>query len=488
MSIRLRLLLSYMAMLMVPIVLFFIATVILGIAFAGDFRSVVHDYLNPQTVNETKQQEQALQAELNKALVSDPDAFLSKPAIEQWDQRFRGVHYGLVVTHNNQIIYLSKNFPIPGKANGELLNNETPVVTDGLPQFIRDINPDGQIVFHYQDQSPGSVIILNDPTPIGIFIRNFFLLLLVTLLVILILTNGTLTFLVSRSILRPLKRLKQSIEQIKEGNLNHEVKVYSSDEIGQLCLAFDEMRVKLKESIDVQLQYEENRKELISNISHDLRTPVTAIKGYVDGIKDGVADTPEKFSKYIQTISTKANDLDRLIDELFLFSKLDLKKVPFHFEKVDLAAFLQDSLEEYQLDHRTISFSFEQSLPGPVFVRADREKLKRVVINIVENSLKVIDPELGTITVTLKQETKANGRPAVAVTIADNGPGIDPAALPFIFERFYRGDPARNTGSGGSGLGLAIAKQIIDEHGGEIWAASQPGAGTTLTFRLELVD
>ncbi len=113
--------------------------------------------------------------------------------------------------------------------------------------------------------------------------------------------------------------MKLATEKIRDGNLNFKVKARTKDEIGQLSMAYEEMRQRLKESIDLQLKYEENRKELISNISHDLRTPITAIKGYVEGIRDGVADTPEKMDKYLSTIYRRATDMDSLIDDLFLF-------------------------------------------------------------------------------------------------------------------------------------------------------------------------
>ncbi len=147
--------------------------------------------------------------------------------------------------------------------------------------------------------------------------EGFFPLLFFSLLVILVVTNSVLTYLVSRSIIRPLNRLKKAAEEIKEGNLDFSVESASRDEIGQLSNAFEEMRHQLKVSIERQLRFEENRKELISNISHDLKTPITAIKGYVEGIQDGVADTPDKMDKYVRTIYAKADSMDHMIDELF---------------------------------------------------------------------------------------------------------------------------------------------------------------------------
>jgi signal transduction histidine kinase len=297
-----------------------------------------------------------------------------------------------------------------------------------------------------------------------------------------VVTNGLLTYFVSRSIVRPLKALKRAAEQIKDGNLDYVVKSNSTDEIGELFVAFEQMRGKLKHSIDLQLQYEENRKELISNISHDLKTPVTSIKGYVEGILDGVADTPDKLDKYVKTIYAKATDMDRLIDELFLFSKLDLHNVPFHFEKVDLSRFLEDCTEELQFDlnEKGISLTFNLPKDTAFQVVADREKLKRVVLNLLENAVKYMDQPQGHIIIRLLEQEDL-----VLVQIKDNGQGIPEDALPYIFERFYRADPSRNSNTGGSGLGLAIVKQIIEGHGGEIRATSEIGVGTSIFFTLK---
>jgi signal transduction histidine kinase len=299
-----------------------------------------------------------------------------------------------------------------------------------------------------------------------------------------VLTNGLLTYFVSRSIVRPLKALKRAAEQIKEGNLDYVVKSSSKDEIGELFIAFEQMRGKLKHSVDLQFQYEENRKELISNISHDLKTPVTSIKGYVEGILDGVTDTPDKLDKYIKTIYAKATDMDRLIDELFLFSKLDLHNVPFHFEKIDLVRFLQDCTEElhFDMDKKGISLILDMPMDVSLQIAGDREKLKRVVLNVLENAVKYMDQPQGLISIQLAEQEDW-----VLVIIKDNGHGISEDALPHIFERFYRADPSRNSNSGGSGLGLAIVKQIIEGHGGEIRAASEIGIGTSIFFTLKKV-
>lgn len=311
------------------------------------------------------------------------------------------------------------------------------------------------------------------------FEKTFLILRFIGLLCVLIITNGVLTYYISKSILLPIRELAKAAEQISDGNLEYSIKPLRKDELGKLAQAFEIMRERLKESADLKIGYENNRKELIANISHDLKTPITSIKGYVEGIQDGVANTPEKLERYLQTIYTKANDMDHLIDELFLFSKLDLHSVPFEFEKVDLQSYLADVIEEIQFDLEKngveISLFVEhgRSFEGLV----DREQLKRVISNIINNSLKFMDIDEKRIEVYVKMKSKQ-----ILVEIKDNGSGISQENLPNVFDQFYKADLSRSSENGGSGLGLAIVKRIIEEHGGEAWAESEVGQGTSIFF------
>jgi signal transduction histidine kinase len=305
-----------------------------------------------------------------------------------------------------------------------------------------------------------------------------------SLLAVIGLTNGILTFLVSRSLIKPLYTLKHAAEQIKDGNLDHKVNIARNDEIGKLGAAFEEMRSRLSESIRLQLQVEENRKQLVSSISHDLKTPITGIKACLEGIRDGIADTGERRDKYIGMIARKTDEMDRLIDELMLFSQLDLNKLPFHLEPVELSAYLREFVEEIRMDPRMSGVNIVfASKPEhhQVSVIADREKLRRVIMNIFDNSLKYMDKEQKEIRVELDG---GNDGADATVSIRDNGPGIESAALPFIFDRFFRGEPSRNRATGGSGLGLAIVKQIVEGLGGKVWAESREGEGMSIYFTL----
>ncbi|WJH35352.1 HAMP domain-containing histidine kinase [Paenibacillus sp. CC-CFT747] len=475
MSIKVKLLLSYILMTFLPVVLFALITTGLSLTFYGDKENGGTTPFWEQT-NERNDWVAGVRT-LAKA---DPERFTDSAFLNRMDQLLSPLQIGLVVVKNDRMVYSSPSVDRPG------LEEELRRLEPDEPMRKWKPNAAGRYAaerhsLSFPNGGKGDVYILTDWSSFFQGMRQFFPLLLLTLLVVIGLTNGLVTFLVSRNLIRPLYRLKNAAEQIKEGNLNHEIRLNRKDEIGRLGEALEEMRSRLNESIRLQLQYEENRKELISNISHDLKTPITGIQACVDGIRDGIADTSAKRDKYIGMIARKTEEMDRLIDELFLFSKLDLKRLPFHPEPLDLNAYLQDYTAELGLDPRLVGVkvTYTSSRPGPVTVLADREKLERVLMNIIGNSLNYMDKPNKEIRVRLQ-----DGPEEAVVSLEDNGPGIAESALPHIFDRFYRADPSRNTAAGGSGLGLAIVKQMIEGQGGAVGAESRLGQGTRLFFTL----
>jgi signal transduction histidine kinase len=301
-------------------------------------------------------------------------------------------------------------------------------------------------------------------------------------LLIMCFTATILTLWIYSSILRPLNTLRMATVHMRNGNLDYEVKADSEDEIGELCEDFDKMRVRLKRLLEERLQYEEESRILISNISHDLKTPLTAIKGYSEGILDGVADTPEKMDKYLRTIYAKANDMSSLVDELALYSRIDCDAVPYNFTHLNIEHFFADCVSDLALDLevKNIEIGYFNYVDKSQQVVADPEQLKRVVNNIVGNSVKYMDKKRGLINIRLQ-----DGDGCVQIELEDNGKGIPPEDCQKIFERFYRADASRNSSQGGTGLGLSIAKKIIEDHGGEIWASGKEGVGTSIFFTLK---
>lgn len=315
-------------------------------------------------------------------------------------------------------------------------------------------------------------------------IRNFLKNIAIVAILVLLITACLLIGWIYTGINVPLMKLRKATHNIAEGNLDFTLEVDGNDEISDLCRDFEEMRRRLCESNEEKIQYDRESKELISNISHDLKTPITAIKGYVEGIMDGVADTPEKMDHYIRTIYNKANDMDRLINELTFYSKIDTNRIPYTFNKINVSSYFEDCCEEVGLDleSKNIDFSYFNYVDENVEVIADAEQMKRVINNIIGNSVKYMDKPKGRINIRVKDVGDF-----VQIEIEDNGKGIGPKELPYIFDRFYRTDASRNSSMGGSGIGLSIVREIVEDHGGKIWATSKLGTGTVMYFVLRKV-
>ena len=298
---------------------------------------------------------------------------------------------------------------------------------------------------------------------------------------ILVITGIILGFWLISGISSPIENLTKATKNIRDGNLDFEVKVEGVQEIQELCKDFEEMRVKLKLANEEKLEADRQNRELISNISHDLKTPITAVKGYVEGIMDGVADTPEKMDRYIRTIYNKANEMDRLINELTFSSKINTNRIPYNFNKVNVREYFEDAAEEleYDLTAKNVEFEYQNSVAPEVMVIADVEQMRRVINNIVGNSVKYMDKEEKKISLHIR-----DAGDEIEVSITDNGKGIPSKDIGNIFNRFYRADTSRNSGQGGSGIGLSIVKKIMEDHGGRVWAESKEGEGTTMTFSL----
>ena len=304
---------------------------------------------------------------------------------------------------------------------------------------------------------------------------------ILTATIILVFTALSVGLWIYRSIAVPLVKLKKATKNIKEGNLDFVLEVEGNDEFSQLCQDLEEMRKRLKESTEEKILMDKENKELISNISHDLKTPITAVKGYVEGIMDGVADTPEKMDRYVRTIYNKTNEMDHLINELTFYSKIDTNRIPYTFSKLNVEDYFSDCAEELGLEMETrgIELVYANYVEKDVQVIADGEQIRRVIHNIVSNAIKYMEKPRGIIQLRVKDVGDF-----IQVEIEDNGKGIAAKDLPYIFDRFYRTDVSRNSSKGGSGIGLSIVKKIMEDHGGKVWATSRLGIGTIMYFVL----
>ena len=283
-----------------------------------------------------------------------------------------------------------------------------------------------------------------DITDLSPQVKGLILDTIVSMLIVLTITTIVLSLWLYNGISGPIYHLKDATRNIRDGNLEFELKAEGAKEVRELCEDFEDMRKQLLQANEEKLEVDRQNRELISNISHDLKTPITAVKGYVEGIMDGVADTPEK--------------MDRNVREFFGDASEDLL--------VELAA-------------KNVAFSYENDVASDVLVIADVEQIRRVLNNIIGNSVKYMDKDIKTIHMKVR-----DAGDEIETSIRDNGKGISAKDIGNIFDRFYRADSSRNSGTGGSGIGLSIVKKIMEDHGGRVWAESREGEGTTMYFSL----
>lgn len=289
-------------------------------------------------------------------------------------------------------------------------------------------------------------------------------------------------FWIYKRILVPLDKMRIATKKIADGNFDYELDEKDFVEIPFLYNDFEKMRIKLKENEEEKILSENVARELVSNISHDLKTPLTAIRGYVEGILDGVASSPQKVRDYLTTIYNKTNDMTKLIDELLYYSRVSGNEFSYNFEKTNVKDFFDDYVKDLylELDTIKINFSYSANVDADTVIDIDREQIKRALNNIVANAVKYMDKEDPEIHFRVKDTMDA-----INIRISDNGRGIDEKDLPHIFERFYRSDASRNTKLGGSGIGLSIVKKVIENHEGSVVAISKSGVGTDIDIVLK---
>lgn len=420
--------------------------------------------------------------EIGQLLERDPGQLGNKEYLDKLNAGLSRKYAYVIVRKGDTFIYdgnshitqgLSSQLPRYEEVDGTL---DAAMYLDGESQHLVK-----QIDFLFPDGGQGSVFIVSNIDGLLPEIKVMMWEMLFAGIMIIVFTDAILMMWVYRSVISPLGRLEVATKKIRDGNLDFSLEIEEDDEIGQLCQDFEEMRIRLKESAEEKVQYDKENKELISNISHDLKTPITAIKGYVEGIMDGVASSPEKLDRYIRTIYNKANDMDKLIDELTFYSKIDTNKIPYTFTKISVSNYFRDCVDEVglEMEARNIELGYFNYVDEDVVIIADAEQLRRVINNIVSNSVKYMDKRNGIINIRIKDVGDF-----IQVGIEDNGKGISAKDLPNIFDRFYRTDSSRNSSQGGSGIGLSIVKKIIEDHGGRIWASSKEGIGTEIHFVL----
>ena len=304
---------------------------------------------------------------------------------------------------------------------------------------------------------------------------------LIVIFCVIVLTGIVLVNWLMYGFIKPINQLKKALHSIENGDYDTSLIKPKQAEFEGLFKDFESMRIKLKENRDRRNLAEKQNKELIANITHDLKTPITSIRGYVEGIMDGVADTEEKMDRYIKTIYNKANALNALINELTGYSKIDAREITYNFGRISVDEYFGDCASEmiFDLQEQGVKFVYDNRVKKSTAVLADPVQLSKVIHNIISNSVKYKSPERSVIRMRIKDMGEY-----IQVDVRDNGMGIPKEDTEKIFDRFFRSDVSRNSDKGGNGIGLSIAKKIIEDHGGRIWATVDGSVGLTIHFTL----
>ena len=483
MKFKTRLRVTFISIILLPLLLSVLAFLIIGVYLMNlqkgfgisemDY-SMMSDNLKDFVVGTSHLYDELLGME-----VKQPGILGNKEFLEEKSRELARRDAYLVVIRNEELYY-SSNAAVTNlifdKLPAHKWNKCQPDVGyyyDKLESYVK------QIDFEFEDGSSGSLFLVAKVNTL--ISKKLLINMFVAIVLILIFTSLMLTKWIHKGVFTPIAELNEAMKKIKDGNFDYSLSTTSEGEIGDLYRNYEDMRLRLKESAEEKQENERKNRELISNISHDLKTPITAIKGYVEGIMDGVTNSPEKMDKYIRTIYNKANDMDKLINELTTYSSIDNNRIPYNYQRINVADYFGDCVEEVGLDleSRNIKLNYCNLVDPATMIIADAEQMKKVINNIISNSVKYMDKPHGQIDIRILDESDF-----IRVEIEDNGKGIAQRDLQRIFERFYRTDASRNSAQGGRGIGLSIVKKIVEDHGGRIWATSKEGEGTCMHFVL----
>ena len=278
-----------------------------------------------------------------------------------------------------------------------------------------------------------------------------------------------------RFLLKPLEKMSLAARQIAAGDWDVKLPLSRITEISEVRDGFEVMVKGLQQSFQKQAELEEERRFVIAAVAHDLRTPLFALRGYLDGLEQGIAQSPEKITKYLAICKEKSAQLDRLVEDLFTFTKMEYVKMNLHNQTVDFKLLLQKSIDSLIPLARQKHISISNYAADGCFINGDMHLLERSINNLLDNAVRHT-PSFGEIVVQCYKEGDK-----VKFTIRDTGPGFSSEELQRVFEPLYRGEESRNRSTGGSGLGLTISQSIVRRHGGELFAGNHSEGGALLT-------
>jgi len=288
-------------------------------------------------------------------------------------------------------------------------------------------------------------------------------------------------YFISRSITNPIREMEKIAHLISKGDFSQKISVQGTGELGSLAHSLNRMAEKLQTQIESLKRMDKVRTDFVANVSHELKTPLTSIKGYVETLQDGALEDTENAEKFLQIINKHADSLTLIVDDLLTLSDLETSTSRLHKQTFDLHALLEEISLGFGHAFREKKINIEIQAHAETFsITADKEKINQVFVNIIDNAVKYSEKGKK-ITLTVTKDTHA-----IVVAVQDQGIGIPEKYIPRVFERFYRVDKARSREAGGTGLGLAIVKHIVSLHAGTIHVVSRENQGTSVTVTLPI--
>ncbi|MDE7170350.1 MAG: cell wall metabolism sensor histidine kinase WalK [Oscillospiraceae bacterium] len=387
-----------------------------------------------------------------------------------------------------------RNFYVLDGTTGRYLAGSAPEPAGGIPvtpniskALLGEVGDDSSVTASYMDAAipiirggqPYIVYILDSRETARSLNAEMFTLIMEALALGLIISI-LLSFLLAKTMVNPLQRLTNGIEEVARGDFSRKLEVTSSDEIGQLTESFNAMARQLQSTIADLEREQQKSKDFVANVSHELRTPLTNIKSYAETVADGVGDLPpEMEQRFLGVILNESDRMAHILQDLLTLSRFDSGRSGLRLTAFPFARAVDDTYQAILMDAQNHSHTVELVLPENLpEVRADRERVMQVMMNIVSNAIKYT-PDGGRIVLSAGQAGDK-----VWMEVDDNGIGIPESDRDRIFERFYRVDKARSRQSGGTGLGLSIAQEIMNQHEGRLYLVDKQEPG--LTIRMEL--
>lgn len=479
MTIKKRLFISNILMLVIPAALAIIVLIsCLFVFFVSMFPHAEYRLGFHEELTETRYQAVELAADW----LSDSNVDHKNETESALSQLAEKSQIALQIYQGQKLLQEFGNTAIPSHAQLEQslasLNGEGTVSNGSFDLYGRQISAGGT---DYQVYIYNPVVAISNQN-LKVWAAGIGFFMIVALLFIIFLTNRFLTRFVFRRISDPLKTLAEGVRQIRDGNLTHRIDYQEKDEFLPVCEDFNEMAARLRASVEQSQREEESRRELLAGISHDIRSPLTSIRAYVEGLLDGVAATPEKQKAYLSTIQTKTIEIDGMVKKLFLFSKMELGDYPYTPEHLDAVKEIKDfvsaSAEEYRRRGLQVKIGVT---PSSAVIEADPTYFRSILTNLLDNSAKYKERAMGTATIAVRTDGRY-----CRLLVEDDGPGVPAEALPKLFDVFYRSDPSRKNPHQGSGLGLAIVAKTMERIGGSIRAENLPNGGLRMALEIPL--